>query len=420
MKIIDVEVIPIHPGIAARNADQLVRFREIDRRTVFKVETDNGLVGYGDLRCPAPPRSSFEHLIDRNPFDFMHSGLHVGLAGALYDVMGKYLEVPAYKLMGQKVRDRVPVAAWTRPASPEDLSKEVRRAVDQGYMLFKMHTCQYYDVLAQNRAVEEVAPPGFKMHYDFNHNRTLGAVLPLFVELAQSRVVGYIEDPLPWADIDGWRRLRAQANVPLVMHVPALGGLQEVMHGMADAYMVGEHDGGVGEALMRGFAYGKANVQAVIQLTGGTLTKALAMHIAAVLPTAAHSINLDDQYAADVTRQRIEVVEGCSPVPEGPGLGVEVDGTALARLAAGTPTEIPKHVGVLSLPGGHKLYTPSIPDVSRLTGFAEGTIRGVDFCVWHDDGSEAFARAYERVQREGAFIEEQAGRGVQGEAPDIN
>ena len=40
----------------------------------------------------------------------------LGLAAALYDAMGKYLEIPAYKLMGPKVRDRVAVAAWTRPS----------------------------------------------------------------------------------------------------------------------------------------------------------------------------------------------------------------------------------------------------------------------------------------------------------------
>ena len=37
--------------------------------------------------------------------------------------------------------------------------------------------------------------------------------------------------------------------------------------------------------LMLEIAYGKANVQTVIQLTGGTLTKAMAMHLAAVLLT---------------------------------------------------------------------------------------------------------------------------------------
>ena len=50
-----------------------------------------------------------------------------------------------------------------------------------------------------------------------------------------------------------------------------------------------------------------------------------ALHMAAVLPNISHTTNLDDQYAEDATGQQIEVSEGSSPVPEGPGLGVLPD-----------------------------------------------------------------------------------------------
>ena len=49
--------------------------------------------------------------------------------------------------MGQKVRDAVKVAAWTRPAAPQAFAREIRRTVDQGYMTLKMHSCKYHDVL---------------------------------------------------------------------------------------------------------------------------------------------------------------------------------------------------------------------------------------------------------------------------------
>ena len=184
--------------------------------------------------------------------------------------------------------------------------------------------------------------------------------------------------------------------------------LQEVdalVQGMADAFIVGEYCGGLGDAYTRGLAYGKANVQTVIQLTGGTLTKAMAMHLAAVLPTAGHSINLDDQYEEDVVSKRLEIVEGCSPVPEEPGLGVEVDENLLQALIGREIPEIPRHVGVLTLPQGHVMYTPSLPSVSQLTGFSEGTVRGLHFEIWEDDGSDAFARINQRLESEGPFIE---------------
>ena len=105
MKITDIEIIPIYPRIAERNAAYTPRFHDMNHLTVFKVHTEAGVVGYGEFRCTPPPRAYVEPLIGRSPFDFINNTFNPGLGGALYDVMGKYLDVPAYKLMGQKVRD---------------------------------------------------------------------------------------------------------------------------------------------------------------------------------------------------------------------------------------------------------------------------------------------------------------------------
>ena len=405
MKITDVEAIHLNPKLAARNTDQKPRFSGIDTQTLFKVTTNNGITGYGDCRGHSSPTDAeIEAMVGRSPFDFVNGTLEAGLMGALYDAMGKHLEVPAYKLMGQKVRERVPVAAWTRPASPEDLAVEVQRAVAEGYMTFKMHTCQHYDVLEQNRAVEAVAPNGFRMQYDFNHNRVSTDVLRLVQELEKSRVVGFLEDPLNWRDVDGWRRLREKTFLPLVMHVPQLGGGPEIMNGCADLYMIGEVDS-VGGALRRGHTCAEANVSTVVQMTGGTLTKALALHIAAVVPNVSHTVNLDDQYQQDATGVRIDIAEGCSPVPEAPGLGYEVDEAMVQTMAANPKTEIPRNIGLLHLAGGHKLYSIGFPRIDRLTGFSEGQIRELKLEVWEDDGSSEFAQRYEQLEKNGSVLE---------------
>ena len=405
MKITDIEVIPIHPRIAGPHESLEIRFAGIQRRTVWKVHTDGGLVGYGDHRGSPPPQPNLESLIGRDPFDFIGNTFDPGLGGALYDVMGKYLEVPAYKLMGQKVRDAVAVAAWTPQASPEELGRQVRRAALQGYASLKMHTAPFFDVVEQTRAVEAAAPEGFRIHYDFNGSRTLAAALPVVRELEQHPIVGYIEDPFPKSDLDSWRRLREQTRIPIAFHIPAgHRSFQEVLSGAADAYLIS--GAGIGDTLASGVAYSRANIQTLIQLTGGTLAKALALHIAAVLPTATgHSINLDDQYEEDVVRERIPVVEGYSSVPEGPGLGVEVDAEMLARVAANKPMEVPRHIGILRLPGDHRLYTRSVTQVTQLTGREEGTVRGIRLELREDDGSLEFERLYERVEREETFVE---------------
>ena len=404
MKITDIEIVPIRPRFARRYKGREVRFRGVNQRTVYKVQTDNGLVGYGDHRLGGLAPLAVKPLIGRDPFEFINNTFDPGLGGALYDVMGKYLEVPAYRLMGQKVRDAVSVAAWTAQASPAEFASEIERAAAQGYRTFKMHTAAFHDVMEQTRAAEEVAPEGFKVHYDFNGNRTLATVLPLIKALEAHPVVGFIEDPLPKSDLDSWCRLRDKVEVPLIFHVPAgHPGLQEVTAGVADTYLFSGVS--IGDTIISGFACARANAQVLLQLTGGTLTKAFALHIAAVLPTATgHSIHLDDQYEDDVTRERIPVIEGCSPVPEGPGLGVEVDEEKLGELAAKSAeacAEMSRHIGILHLPGGRKLYTAATPHIPGMTGREEGAIRGIRMELWEDDHSAEFERIYERVAREG-------------------
>ncbi len=406
MRIKDIKVIPIYPKLAERYQHRQVDLYGIDHRTIFRVEADNGLVGYGDQRVRPggqPTQSIVDPLVGQNPFDYINQNLASGLSGALYDLMGKYLEIPAYKLMGQKVRDQIPVAAWTRPASPEHFRGEILRAVDEGYTIFKMHTCTYHDVIEQTRLAEEVAPEGFQIHYDLNSNRSLASALPLIKQMERDHpIIGYIEDPLVKNDIDGWHRLRNQVNLPIIMHGTPLGGIQELLQGIADIYML---ESGVGNTLTTGFAFGKGNIQTLIQLTGGTLTKALALHMAAVLPThTAHTINLDDQYAENEdVAPLIPVISGSSAVPKGPGLGVDVNEDALARLSANQPIEPPKHVGVLHMPNGHTFYGRSYISPTDLTGREEGTIRGIKSELWLDDDTREFDHVYQRVQKEGPF-----------------
>ncbi len=406
MKISRIEQIPVTMPLASRYDNHAGRMRMlgIDQHIIIKVHANNGIVGYGNSEdYPDPvPQDLVDSLIGRSPFDFLQSDLHLALVMALYDLMGKHLDQPAYKLMGQKVRDAVPCAAWTRPCPPDVFAGEVERAAAQGYRVFKMHSNTRYDVIEQTRAAEKVAPSGFRLHWDLNHNRTLGTILPIIAELEKHPIVGFLEDPLIWTDIDGWRTLRQKTKLPLIMHVPQLGGIQEVIHGVADIYMMG---GRIGHTLQSGFAYGKANIQCLIQQSGNALMKALTLHQAAVLPTAsAHTITLDDQYDDDFA-EPIPVIEGSSPVPEGPGLGVAVDEDKLAEAAERAHLPSYDFIGVLHMPGGHKAYSSGRPDVNRLTGTEEGRIEDLNFEYWADDGSDEYRRVLERLRQSGPFIE---------------
>ena len=156
------------------------------------------------------------------------------------------------------------MAAWTVAQPPEAMAEEVRQAAGRGYRWIKYHLDQSQNVLDQTEAMQEVAPRGFRIHYDFNGNRSLGAVLPIISELERNHpIVGYIEDPLVKSDIDSWCRLREQTRLPIIMHGTPLGGVQEMIRGVADIYMI---EGGIGDTMATGFACGKANIQTILRV----------------------------------------------------------------------------------------------------------------------------------------------------------
>tara|TARA_B100000941_G_C28252142_1_gene422113 strand:- start:192 stop:407 length:216 start_codon:yes stop_codon:yes gene_type:complete len=71
-----------------------------------------------------------------------------------------------------------------------------------------MHTVAFFNVLEQTQAVEDIAPAGFKLHHDFNGNRTLATALPPIRRLEAYPVVSFIEDPFPKQEQDAWHPLR--------------------------------------------------------------------------------------------------------------------------------------------------------------------------------------------------------------------
>ena len=142
---------------------------------------------------------------------------------------------------------------------------------------------------------------------------------------------------------------------------------------------------------------------------------ALSLHEAAVLPTAtAHITSLSDQYEDDYTTKRISVIDGFSQVPEAPGLGIDVDEAKLKEATERQPIERPRFIGILNLAGGTRIFTPDSGgnvcgpanhDAMRYTGYEEGALRGIRLERWVDDGSEAFQKAFDRIQKEGAYID---------------
>lgn len=85
---------------------------------------------------------------------------------ALWDILGKELGVPVWRLLGGKVRDRVPVythlglgdmRAVYETMDPEALADQGRKVVAQGYRALKVVFIPYTHILAPTRAIDHCA-----------------------------------------------------------------------------------------------------------------------------------------------------------------------------------------------------------------------------------------------------------------------
>jgi L-alanine-DL-glutamate epimerase-like enolase superfamily enzyme len=340
-----------------------------------------------------------------NPCDFLaHPALPIGLAPAIYDLVGKYNDVPTCKLFGPRVRARVPVAAWTVSQTPAKMAEEVRRAAASGYTWLKYHTSHFHNIVAQTEAMQAAAPSGFKIHYDLNFDSAVDHVLDLARELVRFPVAGALEDPLRMHDTEGYRLLRQKSPLPIYFHHLPLGG-REALMGLADGYMLGHAP--VGEVLLRAGLFEAASVPFMLQNVGGNITRAFVAHLAASLPTATlHHVNACHLWAEDVVTPPLAVAGGTVRVPEAPGLGVTLDRDALDRWSAVQADPLPRALVRIRYAGLPPIYARlpvhALSDAQGtgpgfLDGFGAGYDRPVDLDYEDDDGSTRFAALWERT-----------------------
>jgi L-alanine-DL-glutamate epimerase-like enolase superfamily enzyme len=393
MKITDIELHEIHPQLRAWNRDVLGT--GWDARTILVLHTDNGLEGLGEITVGMHPKveEDIELLRGTNPCRWLaNPDLNIWLAPAIYDLVGKANDVPAYQLFGPRVRSWVPVSSWTVSQTPAKMAEEVEHAVEQGHTWMKYHTHHFHNIIDQTRAMQEVAPRGFKVHYDVNIDNTVDHIIEIAKELSQFPVAGLIEDPLRGFDLEGYKQLRQKCALPIVIHHFPLGG-REALTGLADGYMLGHHP--VGLVVQRAGLFEAANVPFMMQNGGGNITLAFVAHMAAAFERATlHHVTGTNLWEEDVV-EPLEVVAGQVRVPEKPGLGLE-------RLKAAEPAPMPTALvrievergpTVYARPpeGGHLLLKPS-----EVAGVGEGYTNLVDHAYWYDDGSERFAGLWEQ------------------------
>ena len=411
MKITEIESIPLRVPYEERIRKRYYHFAMTELVTVYKFYTDTGLVGLGENPGPPFDQEVLDTYVGTNPFDHVMGEGRFNLDMACYDLMGKHLSLPAWKLMGQQVRQWVAMGWWMPCMSPEDTAAEVQIAAERGYRGLKCKARAFYDVVEQSNAIQDVAPPDFRVEFDFNGSliNVEKAPPPSYENWRKSQLSRGSKNRFSLMTWRVGRRLHQEIRIPFYLH--GVGVIREGASRQPSGPWIGLRSGdfdgalcsheSVKSALASGWAFAAANTPILLQYVGTGITAAFACHLGAVIPTATiPGVTASHAYESDLIVAPHKVQRGFMKVPEGPGLGVALDEDAVEQYSQTPEPTWERHISVVTLPGGVKHYYRNLQQAERLMkqGVDESYAPGVRLDEWEDDGSEAFDKLFKQLQ----------------------
>jgi galactonate dehydratase len=349
------------------------------RELIFvKVETDEGITGWGEVRAvnkvqavigylaEAAPR----YLLGRDPFDTERLAHEMTTADygrpgevamsslallevACWDIKGKALNQPVYRLLGGAVRDRIKLYAngWYRvERSPEAFAAAARSAVAKGYRALKFDPfgANHFEFsraekrlsIALVAAVREAVGLDVDLFIEMHGRFTPIGAIEMARELAPFQP-GWLEEPVPPENLRALKKVMdgvAPLGIPVAtgerIHTP--GDVQELLalHACDILQTDLTHFGGLANTKKIAAQADAAYIRLAPHNVGGPVSTAAALHLNACTTNAMIQENFndfDDPYVM-AAAPGVPAIgpDGCVPLPSGPGLGVEVDEAVLA------------------------------------------------------------------------------------------
>lgn len=340
--------------------------------TFVKVETDEGISGLGEVRAlnrtdsllgyltEAVPRYvigsdpfDIERLVGRMLRDDFVGGNDITMSGiailemACWDIIGKALDLPVYRLLGGAVRNHIKAYAngWYKvERSPEEFHEAAKKAVARGYRAlkldpfgegyFELEEAEKRRVVSLVEAVRDAVGPDVEIFIEMHGRFNPATAIEMIGELSPYKP-GWFEEPVPPDNIKALKKV-ADAVAPL--GIPIATG--ERLHTLYQCREVFEYQAAdilqVDISHFGGLRYTKKLAgwaEAYYMLVaphnvGGPVSTAAALHFAASTPNFKIQENFndfDEAYVKEAVSGLPEVQNGYFPLPEGPGLGVTLN-----------------------------------------------------------------------------------------------
>ncbi len=329
---------------------------------VVRIEAADGTVGWGEAASAptmtgdtqgglvAAVRDHLAPLIvgqDARAWETLRKSLHRALAGnggahsavemALLDLVGRVTGQRLIDLIAKPRRKAVkPMWLLGNPTIEADVA-EAHAKQKQGFDLFKLKigVKPLAKEITIAHAVRE-ALPDTPLCADANCGLTLAAA-KTYVEKTRKARLMFVEQPLAHDDIEGLKKLAKSTKVPI--------GIDEGIHSLADIGVSARAGaggvslkliklGGISAAVEAGKICQRLglSVNIAAKIAESSISSAAALHLACAVPKADWGVSLTHFYLAeDIVKRPLPLANGMVALPDGPGLGIDVDERAVER-----------------------------------------------------------------------------------------
>ena len=325
---------------------------------LVEISTDEGLVGLGEAPNPVGAEatkiiidSAEPLLLGNDPTDveilkkslyahynLTHLHIHAacwalnGIDMALWDIVGKVCQQPLYKLWGGAFRKKIQFYGYVQRATPENVAAQATARVKEGFstVYMKVGFDEELD-LACVKAMREAIGPKPKIRIDANQSWPAGEAIRIIKRLGECDLE-FVEQPVLMYNIDALSRVRAAVDVPIASHESSwtmYEAINVIKREAADVIHVDPRfDAGfVGARMTAGIA--EAAGLPVVMHSFGELGVAQNAYLH-LIASAPNYIFANQSGYGDLTDDIIQgglltFKDGCLDLPEGPGIGVELD-----------------------------------------------------------------------------------------------
>jgi len=324
---------------------------------VIELETDEGITGLGESVCLQNSAEAVNALIEntkplligQDPFDTERIGKRIeGLGGwtfgrhfagfalggidmALWDIAGKACNQPVYKLLGGKIRDKAECFKYIHHDKPDVMAADAHAAVGQGYRTIY---CKYTTIEHLEKAIQamrEAIGDEPKLWVDFNATLSPGFAVTFLKKMEKFRI-DIAEQPVLPSNLDGMAYIRNSVSTQILAHESCwtlYETLNVIVRGAADIISVDPRMTWGLMACKKAAAVAEAAGMPVLMHSAAELgiAQAACLHLIASTPNFILANQcMYDWYDEDYIKSGILSFDGpYLSVPEGPGLGVELD-----------------------------------------------------------------------------------------------